>query len=221
MNWAAVKLLITDFDGCWTDDAVYVDQNGIESVRCLRADGFGITRLQAAGVPVIVLSAEVNPVVAARCKKLGVRCYQGLGTHKVPETKLQVLMALSSGHLPGCANTPLSEVAYMGNDVNDIECLKAVGFPIVVPNAEKAVFDALGVQEPNPGSSTVVRGRLRRVNYLDHYTHPSGYPPGSRPRGSSTVRDDDRTYYVTSRAGGYGAVREVCDLILEARNAHA
>ena len=161
MNWASVKLLVTDFDGCWTDDAVYVDQNGIESVRCLRADGFGITRLQAAGVPVIVLSAEVNPVVAARCDKLKVICFQGI------ENKLASLKKL----LIAMTEPNIAEVSYMGNDVNDIECLKAVGFPIIVATSEKAVLEW---------------------------------------RTTKT--------YVTKRWGGNGAVREVCDLILEARD---
>ena len=162
MDWGKVRLLITDFDGCWTDDAVYVDQNGIESVRCLRADGFGITRLQAAGVPVVVLSAEVNPVVAARCRKLKVECYQ------TAQPKLQALKGIMSATRP---DIPLSEVAYMGNDVNDIECLAAVGLPIIVPTSELAVL------------------KWRTVGT-----------------------------YVTRRWGGNGAVREVCDLILEARD---
>ena len=184
MNWANVRLLVTDFDGVHTADAVYVDQNGVESVRCLRADGYGITRLQAAGVPVIVLSAEVNPVVAARCRKLGVRCMQG------QTDKLAVLMAYSRGWhedpgMPVPEGVPLEHIAYMGNDVNDLECLKAVGIPVVVRNAERAVFEALGcihayTNEPIIGAVGVV--------------------------------------YVTLRSGGYGAVREVCDLILEARN---
>ena len=173
MDWAKVKLLITDFDGVWTDDAVYVDQTGVESVRCLRADGFGITRLQAAGVPVIVLSAEANPVVAARCKKLGVSCFQGL------DDKLATLRRLCD--TDGKLLAPLSEIAYMGNDVNDIECLKAVGFPVIVKNAEDAVFNAMDAQ---PDRNVIPTGRA----------------------------------YVTRRAGGYGAVREVCDLILEERN---
>ena len=180
MNWANVRLLVTDFDGVWTDDAVYTDQHGNESVRCLRADGYGITRLQAAGVPVIVLSAEVNPVVAARCRKLNVMAFQGLDGSI--ESKLDVLEKLTAAR-----TVQLSEVAYMGNDVNDIECLQAVGFPIVVQNAWRAVFDVW-------------------------------WPSSSHPIGSGRRPSDAGTPYVTSRAGGYGAVREVCDLILEARN---
>lgn len=178
-KWSQVKLLICDFDGVFTDDAVYVDQDGRESVRCLRADGYGITLLQAAGVPVIVLSAEVNPVVAERCAKLGVSCDQGV-TDKV--AKLREI----------CKWVPLSEVAYMGNDVNDLECLKAVGFPIVVRNAEKAVFRQIcGTDGPE-------------------FIAMDGW------RSSHIVMG----VHITQRSGGYGAVREVCDLILDARREH-
>ena len=65
-----VDLLVLDFDGVMTDDRVLVDQHGIESVACHRGDGWGIARLRDAGVPIVVLSTETNPVVAARCEKL-------------------------------------------------------------------------------------------------------------------------------------------------------
>ena len=174
ISWANVRLLVTDFDGVWTDDAVYVDQHSTESVRCLRADGYGVTRLMAAGVPVIVLSAEVNPVVAVRCAKLRVDCTQGLDGSVMD--KRGCLNIVSSGYA-----VPLSEIAYIGNDVNDEACLRAVGHPVVVCSAEEELFQRLGI---------------------------SVYGP--EPRGN---------IYVTNRSGGYGALREVCDLILEARNA--
>ena len=186
MNWGAVRLLVTDFDGVWTDDSVYVDQDGRESVRCLRADGFGITRLQAAGVPVVVLSAEVNPVVAARCAKLKVACYQRVNDKLAALERLEregAFVVLGNE----AVRYDLAHIAYMGNDVNDLECLKAVGFPIVVRNAERAVFEAFG-QFQSVG-----------VEWAVEYAVP-GVP------------------FVPQRAGGYGAVREVCDLILEARN---
>lgn len=170
MNWAQVRLLVTDFDGVHTDDAVYVDQDGRETVRCLRADGYGISRLKAAGIPVVVLSAEVNPVVYARCQKLDIVGYQG-----VTASKRAMLDPICER-----AGVELSEVCYMGNDLNDLECLQAVGFPVVVRNAEPALRKAL----PFPAAA-----------------HLAPEP-----------------FYLTERAGGYGAVREVCDRILEARH---
>ena len=194
-SWSDIRLLVTDFDGVWTDDAVYVDQHGTESVRCLRADGYGVTRLMAAGVPVIVLSAEVNPVVAARCAKLRVTCYQGLGD------KNAVLRDICAGGGVGSAPREaisLEHVAYIGNDVNDIECLNAVGLPILVANAEPEVFEALGMPAP-----------LTVEEHVWHMLRDRSYDPTIEP----PVSDG----YVTYRKGGYGALREVCELILEAR----
>jgi N-acylneuraminate cytidylyltransferase len=65
-----VDALVTDFDGVHTDDSAMVDQDGRETVKVSRSDGMGIALLRRAGVPVLILSTEVNPVVAARAAKL-------------------------------------------------------------------------------------------------------------------------------------------------------
>ncbi|MDX6232663.1 MAG: hypothetical protein QOH68_1659, partial [Nocardioidaceae bacterium] len=66
------RAVVTDFDGVHTDDRVALDQHGVESVLVNRSDGMGIALLRRAGIPVLILSAETNPVVAARGVKLGV-----------------------------------------------------------------------------------------------------------------------------------------------------
>jgi CMP-N-acetylneuraminic acid synthetase len=60
-----IDLLVLDFDGVMTDDRVWVDQEGRESVATNRRDGMGISLLHRAGIPMVVLSTEPNPVVAA------------------------------------------------------------------------------------------------------------------------------------------------------------
>ena len=75
--------VVFDFDGVFTDKCVLVAQNGVESVRRSRSDGAGLLRLLKTGIPVIVLSSEVNGVVSARCDKLGVECVQSLGDEKI------------------------------------------------------------------------------------------------------------------------------------------
>ncbi len=74
---AAVKLLVLDFDGVMTDDRVLVSQDGNEAVWCHRGDGWGIGQLKKRGVKIIVISTEVNRVVEARCRKLGIEFIQG------------------------------------------------------------------------------------------------------------------------------------------------
>lgn len=124
-----IKCVVFDFDGVFTDNAVYVDQNGIESVRCTRLDGFGLSALKDLGVILFVLSTESNPVVTARCSKLKLNCYQGV------DDKAQFL----THHLVKLNIDPV-QVAYVGNDINDVGCLKMVGFPIIVADSHPSVI---------------------------------------------------------------------------------
>ena len=115
--------VVTDFDGVHTDDTASVDQEGVESVIVSRSDGMGVALLLKAGVPVLILSTERNPVVAARARKLGVEVLQGVDDKAT---------ALASGPPAGIALTPSP---MSGNDVNDIGCLELVGWPVVVADA--------------------------------------------------------------------------------------
>ena len=65
-----VALVVFDFDGVMTDNRVLVFSDGTEAVMCHRGDGLGIDRLREAEVPMLILSTETNPVVAARARKL-------------------------------------------------------------------------------------------------------------------------------------------------------
>ena len=73
-----IELLVFDFDGVFTDNRVLVLQDGREAVVCNRGDGMGLSMLRDKGLPMAVLSTEVNPVVDARCKKLRLECRHGL-----------------------------------------------------------------------------------------------------------------------------------------------
>ena len=65
-KFAGVKLVVFDFDGVFTDNTVYVSQDGTESVRCWRSDGLGLAKLKLVGVPSAIVSTETNPLVTAR-----------------------------------------------------------------------------------------------------------------------------------------------------------
>jgi len=73
-----VRLIFFDFDGVFTDNTVYVSQDGVETVRCWRSDGLGLTRLRKVGVQAFIISTETNPVVSARAHKLKLPCKQGV-----------------------------------------------------------------------------------------------------------------------------------------------
>jgi YrbI family 3-deoxy-D-manno-octulosonate 8-phosphate phosphatase len=151
-----VDAVITDFDGVHTDDLVLVAQDGHESVRVSRADGLGVERLRSVGIPLLIVSKEINPVVRARAAKLGVELLHGV------EDKRRVVREwLAARQIPG------DRAAYLGNDVNDLGPMGLVGWPVAVADAHPAVQQA---------------ARL-----------------------------------VLARPGGYGAVRELCDLVIEYR----
>ncbi|MDN4475156.1 acylneuraminate cytidylyltransferase [Demequina sp. SYSU T00192] len=141
-----VDALVMDFDGVHTDDHVTVDQDGVESVRVSRADGMGIGRLRHAGVPMLILSKERNPVVAARARKLGVEVQHGV------DAKAPALTAWCDAH-----GLDPARVAYVGNDVNDIECLDLVGWPVVVPEARPEVREHARLTLTAPGGSGALR----------------------------------------------------------------
>ena len=123
------RLVALDFDGVLTDNTVWVDQNGVESVRCWRGDGLGLAALQRLGVHTVVISTEVNPVVSVRCRKLEIACHQAC------DDKIGTLKGIA--HEVGCT---LEETVFVGNDINDVECLNEVGIPIVVADAHPDVL---------------------------------------------------------------------------------
>jgi N-acylneuraminate cytidylyltransferase len=143
-----VDLLALDFDGVMTDDRVLVDQNGTEAVWCHRGDGWGIARLREAGIAIVVISAEVNPVVSARCRKLRIDAVQAC------DDKLRALQALARER--GLVS---SRIAYVGNDVNDLPSLRWVGVPIAVADASPDVRAACRHVTNRPGG----RGAVREV----------------------------------------------------------
>ena len=70
----SIELVGFDFDGVFTDNSVYVDENGKETVRCWRSDGLGLARLKDIGIKTYIISTEKNPLVAKRAQKLKVPC---------------------------------------------------------------------------------------------------------------------------------------------------
>jgi len=133
-------------------------EDGSEGVFCSRSDGIGIYLLKQTGIPVRVISTEENPVVRARCRKLDIPCVSGCWD------KIRVLKK----EMKKLKIHP-EQVVYVGNDMNDRDCLKEVGVPVCVADA-----------------------------------YPEILP---------------YAVYVTHKKGGQGAVREICDLLLEAKHA--
>lgn len=153
-----LRLVVLDFDGVLTDNRVWVDEQGHEMVAANRSDSMGLKLLRQAGVEVMVLSTEVNPVVSARCQKLRLPVLQGV-EDKV--TALRQVLAERS--------IEPREVIFMGNDINDTPCFPLVGCAVVPADAQPAAQQVADI--------------------------------------------------ILTRPGGHGAVRELCDMILELRGA--
>lgn len=152
-----VELVVFDFDGVMTDDRVFVNQEGVEMVAANRRDGMGITLLHKAGIRMMVLSSEKNPVVQARCNKLKLPVIQGIDEKAAVLRKYLLDNKISS-----------DTVIYVGNDINDLPCFTEVGCAFAVADA-----------------------------------HPLA------------LRQAD---IVLRHNGGYGAVRELCDILLQSRS---
>jgi YrbI family 3-deoxy-D-manno-octulosonate 8-phosphate phosphatase len=154
-----IRAVIFDFDGVMTDDAVFILSTGEEAVRASRSDGMGISRLKReTSIRTLVLSTERNPVVEKRCAKLQMECLQGI------DDKPAVLDTWLSD-----AAIDRAHVVYMGNDLNDLECMSMVGFSVAPADAHPTI---------------------RKIANL-----------------------------VTTRRGGDGAVRELCELLIDAQTA--
>lgn len=120
----SVALVVFDFDGVFTDNRVWISDEGQEIVACHRGDGMGLAQLRAQGIEAIVLSTESNPVVSARCRKLGIHSYQAL---KDKATKLRSFAQQRQ--------IDLKDVVYVGNDINDLSCMRIVGYAVTVADA--------------------------------------------------------------------------------------
>ncbi len=141
-----IDAVVLDFDGTQTDDRVLIDADGRELVAVHRGDGLGVAALRRAGLAVLILSTETNPVVAARGRKLGVPVIHG------SERKDVALKQWCAEH----AVDP-ERVLYAGNDVNDLPCLALVGWPVAVADAHDSVRAAARAVTTAPGGRGAVR----------------------------------------------------------------
>lgn len=140
------RLVAFDFDGVFTDNSVYVFEDGAEAVRCWRGDGIGLRKLEKLGIETIIISSETNPVVLARSRKLQIRCIHDC------RDKAEALTRL--GREQGLA---LDQTAFVGNDVNDLPALTLAGLAIVVADAHPDVLAVAHHRTQRPGGQGAVR----------------------------------------------------------------
>lgn len=154
--------IVFDFDGVFTDNRVLVTQDGQEGVWCDRGDGLALDYARAMGWRMLVLSSEQNPVVAARCHKLQLECLQGVAK------KEPALRGWLADH-----QLDATRVVYVGNDLNDLDCLRAVGGPVVVADAHPTAKAAARVVLNSPGGRGAIRELLELLEPRLRQSPPS------------------------------------------------
>ncbi len=112
------KLIVTDIDGVWTDGGMYYDKYGNELKKFNTYDAAGVNLCHLFNIPVAIITGEDTEIITYRAKKLEVDyVYQGI------KDKLSVCRELAEK-----LNIDLNNVAYIGDDINDVPLLKNVGF---------------------------------------------------------------------------------------------
>ena len=143
-----IELVIFDFDGVFTDNRVWTDQDGKEMVAASRSDSIKFGELREKGIEVMILSSERNPVVVARAKKMGVETIHGIGLQDKGRVMREVLEK---------KNVKAENVVYVGNDVNDLPCFEVAGWSVAVPDAYHEVLQAADFVLSKPGGHGAVR----------------------------------------------------------------
>ncbi|MDT3398580.1 acylneuraminate cytidylyltransferase [Streptomyces sp. B1866] len=141
-----VDAVVLDFDGTQTDDRVLIDSEGRELVAVHRGDGLGTAALRRAGLKLLILSTEKNPVVAARARKLQVPVLHGIDRKDLALKQ----WCEEQGVAP-------ERVLYAGNDVNDLSCFDLVGWPVAVASAHDVVRGAARAVTTAPGGFGAIR----------------------------------------------------------------
>lgn len=147
-----LQAVICDFDGVLTDNRVYTDQDGRETVCCNRADGWAIALLRQAGIRSFIVSTETNPVVSARGAKLKVPVIQGCAD------KAAALTTLEREH-----GLDLRRCLYLGNDTNDLPAIQRCGYSACPADAVAAVKQVAGCTLSAVGGAGVVREVAERL----------------------------------------------------------
>jgi 3-deoxy-D-manno-octulosonate 8-phosphate phosphatase (KDO 8-P phosphatase) len=141
-----IELVVFDFDGVFTDNKVHLTENGLECVLCFRSDGLGLDMLRGLNIKMAIISGEKNSIVLTRAKKLCLDCYHGV------DKKESVLRTSAEQY-----GVSLTKTAFVGNDINDLSCLRLVGLPVVVADAYREVKKVARLLLTKKGGAGAVR----------------------------------------------------------------
>jgi len=141
-----IDLIALDFDGVMTDNKVLTFQDGSEGIFANRLDGLAISKLNELNIPMVVISTEKNKVVSSRSAKLNLECIQGVNN------KRESLIGYCNKN-----GFDLKKVLFIGNDINDLEIMKSVGYPLCPADAHESVKNISRFIFSRKGGDGVVR----------------------------------------------------------------
>ena len=149
LSGSKVKLIVYDFDGVMTDNKALVDQDGNECVFVNRSDGLAISKLKEMGIEQLIISAEKNPIVKKRAQKLGLACINAASDKKTVLKKYLEDKKINR-----------KNVIFVGNDYNDLDAMKHVGYPVAPADACREVKDIAKIVTVASGGRGVIRELL-------------------------------------------------------------
>lgn len=131
-----IKMIISDFDGIMTDNCIYVDEELKVSRKINFKDIMAVSLLRKAGIELAFISGENNPLIDLLSQRFGLNeCHQNI------RIKVDVIKQIVEKHKLGH-----DEFLYIGDDINDIDCLKFSSIRITVPNSTSKVKEVDGIQ---------------------------------------------------------------------------
>jgi 3-deoxy-D-manno-octulosonate 8-phosphate phosphatase (KDO 8-P phosphatase) len=179
---AAIRLLVLDVDGTLTDGAVFLDGAGNEFKRFHVRDGMGIARLRASGVEVAILSGRYSAATARRAGELGIHLLFNGVKNKLPALE----------ELAASLGLAAEEIAYAGDDVNDLQCIRWAGLGCAVADAEDDVRNAARFVSKSRGGYGAVRDIAEHIIRLNGATCGMSAETSGGTGDISTVRSERR-----------------------------
>jgi N-acylneuraminate cytidylyltransferase len=151
-----IDAFVFDFDGVLTDNLVYLDQNGVESVSCSRADGLAFDVLRKLNKPAFILSTEKSTVVVMRAKKLKIPAIQGVSD------KVRAIKELIDEN-----HYNIKNILYVGNDLNDYLAMQFCGYSVCPSDSHPKIKHISDICLSTNGGNGVVRELLEEVLNID------------------------------------------------------
>jgi len=167
INLHKIHTIIFDFDGVFTDNRVWVNENGSEMVCCSREDGLGISMLKNYKKQIewdgnfFTLSTEKNSVVSKRMKKLGIECYQGVSD------KAKFICDYLTNQFPTNDNI-FEGLIYLGNDLNDLSIMKLAKYSVAPADAHPVIKKNATFVLSQMGGQGFVRAFIENIINLNN-----------------------------------------------------